>query len=206
MKSLWKYHQFIPVLQDHAAEVIHGAQTEMSHVSMFHVCPSSQTEPPPLPYSNSDGQFPGGGCSSVSVAAVPFHPALLEHYLPQVPAPSHRAEGQTTSASLPRDRDRERVPYSEEEESDGGERSEGELVLLTDWTRGEGLRGEETCVLGRELTGGPEVLSLWGTCLWRGGDVLTFVPWSLTCKHSWSAYLTGFPLQTCQHLFFCFYF
>ncbi|XP_056887585.1 transcription factor SOX-13-like isoform X3 [Takifugu flavidus] len=99
----------------------------------------SQTEPPPLHYSNSDGQFPGGGgCSSVSVAAVPFHPALLEHYLPQVPAPSHRAEGQTTSASLPRDRDRdrdrdrERVPYSEEEESDGGERSEGELVLLTD--------------------------------------------------------------------------
>lgn len=73
----------------------------------------------------------------MSVAAVPFHPALLEHYLPQVPPPSHRAEGQTTPASLPRerdrerDRDRERVPYSEEE-SDGGERSEGELVLLTD--------------------------------------------------------------------------
>lgn len=73
----------------------------------------------------------------MSVAAVPFHPALLEHYLPQVPPPSHRSEGQTTPAPRDRDRDRERdrererVPYSEEE-SDGGERSEGELVLLTD--------------------------------------------------------------------------
>lgn len=73
----------------------------------------------------------------MSVGAVPFHPALLERYLPQVAPPSHRAEGQSTPASLPRarnrdrDRDRERVSYSEEE-SDGGERSEGELVLLTD--------------------------------------------------------------------------
>lgn len=65
------------------------------------------------------------------MTSVAFHPALLEHYLPQVPPPPHRAEGQTTPASLPRERDRERAPYSEEE-SDGGERSEGELVLLTD--------------------------------------------------------------------------
>lgn len=86
-------------------------------------------------YSNSDGPYPGGGGgSSVSVATMSFHPALLEHYLPQVP--SRRAEGQATPTPLPRDRDRqrerERPPYSEGEESDGGERSEGELVLLTD--------------------------------------------------------------------------
>lgn len=96
----------------------------------------SQTEPQQLQYSSNDSQYPGsGGGSSVSVGAVSFHPALLERYLPQVAPPSHRAEGQSMPASLPRarnrDRDRERVSYSEEE-SDGGERSEGELVLLTD--------------------------------------------------------------------------
>lgn len=67
---------------------------------------------------------------------MPFHPALLEHYLPQVPPIPRRVEGQTTPTSLPRERERERKrerpPYSEGEESDGGERSEGELVLLTD--------------------------------------------------------------------------
>lgn len=66
------------------------------------------------------------------MATMPFHPALLEHYLPQVPAASRRAEGQATPTSMPRDRERERPPYSEGEESDVGERSEGELVLLTD--------------------------------------------------------------------------
>ncbi|XP_031731767.1 transcription factor SOX-13 isoform X3 [Anarrhichthys ocellatus] len=93
----------------------------------------SQTEPQQLHYSHSDGQYPGGA-SSVSVATVPFHPALLEHYLPQVPPALRRVEGQATPTSLPRERERERErpPYSEGEESDGGERSEGELVLLTD--------------------------------------------------------------------------
>ncbi|XP_026024788.1 transcription factor SOX-13 isoform X2 [Astatotilapia calliptera] len=95
----------------------------------------SQTEPQQIHYPHSDGQYPGGS-SSVSVATMPFHPALLEHYLPQVPPIPRRAEGQTTPTSLPRERERERKrerpPYSEGEESDGGERSEGELVLLTD--------------------------------------------------------------------------
>lgn len=103
-------------------------------VLMLYIGPCSQTEAQQLHYSNSESQYPGSGSgSSVSVAAVPFHPALLEHYLPQVGPPSHRAEGQTTPVSLSRDRDRdrERVLYSEEE-SDGGDRSEGELVLLTD--------------------------------------------------------------------------
>ncbi|XP_029286571.1 transcription factor SOX-13 isoform X2 [Cottoperca gobio] len=95
----------------------------------------SQTEPQQIHYSHSDGQYPGGA-GSVSVANMPFHPALLEHYLPQVPPTLRRAEGQATPTSLPRERERERErerpPYSEGEESDRGERSEGELVLLTD--------------------------------------------------------------------------
>nr|XP_046240809.1 transcription factor SOX-13-like isoform X2 [Scatophagus argus] len=96
----------------------------------------SQTESQQMHYSSADGQYPGG-TGSVSVA-MPFHPALLEHYLPQVPPTSRRAEDQAPPTSLPREkerereRERERPPYSEGEESDGGERSEGELVLLTD--------------------------------------------------------------------------
>ncbi|XP_042263471.1 transcription factor SOX-13-like isoform X1 [Thunnus maccoyii] len=95
----------------------------------------SQTEPQPIHYAHSDGQYPGGA-GSVSVATMPFHPALLEHYLPQAPPAPRRAEGRATPTSLPRERqnerERERPPYSEGEESDSGERSEGELVLLTD--------------------------------------------------------------------------
>uniref|UniRef100_UPI0037E7923D transcription factor SOX-13 n=1 Tax=Semicossyphus pulcher TaxID=241346 RepID=UPI0037E7923D len=95
----------------------------------------SQTEPQQIHYSHSDSQYPGNA-GPVSVAAMSFHPALLEHYLPQVPSAPRRAEGQATPTSLPRERERERErerpPYSEGEESDGGERSEGELVLLTD--------------------------------------------------------------------------
>ncbi|XP_028262764.1 transcription factor SOX-13 isoform X2 [Parambassis ranga] len=97
----------------------------------------SQTEPQQIHYSHSDSQYPGGGGGgSVSVAAMPFHPALLEHYLPHVPPGPRRAEGQATPTALhrerERERERERPTYSEGEESDGGERSEGELVLLTD--------------------------------------------------------------------------
>ncbi|XP_037624375.1 transcription factor SOX-13-like isoform X1 [Sebastes umbrosus] len=98
----------------------------------------SQTEPQQIHYSHGDGQYPGGGVGSVSVATMPFHPALLEHYLPQVPPTLRRVEDQATPTSVPvrereRERERERPPpYSEGEESDGGERSEGELVLLTD--------------------------------------------------------------------------
>ncbi|XP_034551637.1 transcription factor SOX-13-like isoform X2 [Notolabrus celidotus] len=95
----------------------------------------SQTEPQQIHYPHSDSQYPGNP-SSVSVAAMSFHPALLEHYLPQVPPAPRRVEGQATPTPLPRERERERErerpPYSEGEESDVGERSEGELVLLTD--------------------------------------------------------------------------
>uniref|UniRef100_A0AAQ6INS2 HMG box domain-containing protein n=1 Tax=Anabas testudineus TaxID=64144 RepID=A0AAQ6INS2_ANATE len=95
----------------------------------------SQTEPQQLHYSHSDGQYQGSA-GSVSVATMPFHPALMEHYLPQVPPATRRTEGHATPTSLPRERererDRERPLCSEGDESDGGERSEGELVLLTD--------------------------------------------------------------------------
>ncbi|XP_070405189.1 transcription factor SOX-13 isoform X2 [Nothobranchius furzeri] len=92
----------------------------------------SQSELQQIRYSQSDIQYPGSG----SVSSMPFHPAQLEHYLPQVPPPTRRADGKATPTSQPRDRERERErarpQYSEGEESDAGERSEGELVLLTD--------------------------------------------------------------------------
>ncbi|XP_075880534.1 transcription factor SOX-13 isoform X2 [Nelusetta ayraudi] len=91
----------------------------------------SPAEQQQLHYPSSDAQYPG------SVGALPFHPALLEHYLPAAagtaaPPTSHRAEGRATPVALPRDGGGERPPYSEGDESDGGDRSEGELVLLTD--------------------------------------------------------------------------
>ncbi|KAM9409285.1 transcription factor SOX-13 [Pholidichthys leucotaenia] len=97
----------------------------------------SQSEPQQIHYSHGDGQYPGSGGSTVSVASMSFHPALLEHYLPHVPPTPHLVEGQATAPSTlhrerERERERERLNYSEGDESDGGERSEGELVLLTD--------------------------------------------------------------------------
>ncbi|KAK6319156.1 hypothetical protein J4Q44_G00103670 [Coregonus suidteri] len=94
----------------------------------------SQSEPLKLHYAPGEGQYPGGG-GTVSMPTVPFHPALLEHYLPRglEAPPPRRPEGQITPTPLHRERERERPPpYSEGEESDRGERSEGELVLLTD--------------------------------------------------------------------------
>ncbi|XP_059919490.1 transcription factor SOX-13-like isoform X1 [Gadus macrocephalus] len=94
----------------------------------------SQSEPQQRHYAPSDGQYQGAS-GSMAVAAMPFYPALLEHYLPQAPPPQRRTEGQATptpATARERERERERLPYSEGEESDGGERSEGELVLLTD--------------------------------------------------------------------------
>ncbi|KAJ8259518.1 hypothetical protein GJAV_G00170240 [Gymnothorax javanicus] len=84
------------------------------------------------PPSQSDQQlhYPPGDVQytsqPVSMATLPLHPALLERYLPRsLEAPQARVmEGQGGSA--------ERQPYSEGEDSDGGERSEGELVVLTD--------------------------------------------------------------------------
>ncbi|XP_072307761.1 transcription factor SOX-13 isoform X2 [Eucyclogobius newberryi] len=90
----------------------------------------SQTEPQQIHYPHGEGQF-HAGTGPVSVATMPFHPALLEHYLPQVSSAGRRAEVQA-KPTPPMPRDRDHSPYSEGEESDGGERSEGELVLLTD--------------------------------------------------------------------------
>lgn len=104
----------------------------MTVIDLYFICLScSPAEQQQLHYPSSDAQYPG------SVGTLPFHPALLEHYLPAaagavaVPT-SHRAEGRATPATLPRDGGGERTPCSEGDDSDGGERSEGELVLLTD--------------------------------------------------------------------------
>ncbi|XP_061640260.1 transcription factor SOX-13-like isoform X2 [Phyllopteryx taeniolatus] len=98
----------------------------------------SPTEPQSIHYSHNDALYPAGGGSggSVSMGSMSFHSSVLEHYLPQPPPMSHRVEGPATPAPLPRvrqmDTELEQAPYSEGEESDRGERSEGELVLLTD--------------------------------------------------------------------------
>ncbi|KAI1890663.1 hypothetical protein AGOR_G00155970 [Albula goreensis] len=76
-----------------------------------------------LHYPSGDTQYPS---PPVSMATLPLHPALLERYLPRSLEPQQPRimEGQGGPP--------ERHPYSEGEESDGGERSEGELVVLTD--------------------------------------------------------------------------
>ncbi|XP_061688030.1 transcription factor SOX-13-like isoform X3 [Syngnathoides biaculeatus] len=98
----------------------------------------SPTEPQSIHYSPNDALYlaGGGGGSSASMPSMSFHSSLLEHYLPQPQQTSHRVETPATVAPLPRlrqtDQELEQAPYSEGEESDRGERSEGELVLLTD--------------------------------------------------------------------------
>uniref|UniRef100_A0A671L292 Transcription factor SOX-13-like n=2 Tax=Sinocyclocheilus anshuiensis TaxID=1608454 RepID=A0A671L292_9TELE len=84
--------------------------------------PPSQSEQQ-LPYPTSEGQYQ---TTPVSMAPLPLYPALLEHYLPRSLEPM---KGQ---GSEMREVTRPRQPYSEGEESDAGERSEGELVVLTD--------------------------------------------------------------------------
>lgn len=76
-----------------------------------------------LHYPSGDVQYPS---PPVSMATLPLHPALLERYLPRglEPPPARAGEGQGAPP--------ERHPYSEGEDSDGGEHSEGELVVLTD--------------------------------------------------------------------------
>ncbi|XP_051768123.1 transcription factor SOX-13-like isoform X2 [Ctenopharyngodon idella] len=83
--------------------------------------PPSQSEQQ-LPYPPSEGQYP---TTPVSMA-LPLHPALLEHYLPRGLEPPQGRSDETREVARPRQ------PYSEGEESDTGERSEGELVVLTD--------------------------------------------------------------------------
>uniref|UniRef100_A0A9J8CPI2 SRY-box transcription factor 13 n=3 Tax=Cyprinus carpio TaxID=7962 RepID=A0A9J8CPI2_CYPCA len=84
--------------------------------------PPSQSEQQ-LPYPSSDGQY---STTPVSMAPLPLHPALLEHYLPRGLEPPKGQGSEMREAVRPRQ------PYSEGEESDAGERSEGELVVLTD--------------------------------------------------------------------------
>ncbi|XP_061075518.1 transcription factor SOX-13-like isoform X2 [Conger conger] len=83
--------------------------------------PPSQSDQQ-LHYPSGDVQYPS---PPVSMATLPLHPALLERYLPRGldPPQPRPLEGQGAP---------ERHPYSEGEDSDGGEHSEGELVVLTD--------------------------------------------------------------------------
>ena len=67
------------------------------------------------------------------MATLPLHSALLEHYLP----PRNLDTLQGRDAGLVEGgqrgaREAQRQPFSEGEDSDAGERSEGELVVLTD--------------------------------------------------------------------------
>ncbi|KAG5835447.1 hypothetical protein ANANG_G00244110 [Anguilla anguilla] len=84
--------------------------------------PPSQSDQQ-LHYPSGDVQYPS---PPVSLATLPLHPALLERYLPRgvEPQQARVVEGQGGPP--------ERHPYSEGEDSDVGERSEGELVVLTD--------------------------------------------------------------------------
>ncbi|KAI2659028.1 Transcription factor SOX-13 [Labeo rohita] len=84
--------------------------------------PPSQSEQQ-LPYPPSESQYP---TTPVSMAQLSMHPALLEHYLPRGLEPPKGQSSEMREAARPRQ------PYSEGEESDAGERSEGELVVLTD--------------------------------------------------------------------------
>ncbi|XP_053723029.1 transcription factor SOX-13-like isoform X1 [Synchiropus splendidus] len=87
--------------------------------------PHSQGDAPPqvhFPHSG-ESQYPGG---AGSVATLPYHPVILEHYMPPASAAPRGAPGGSS------ERLQAGCAYSEGEESDGAERSEGELVLLTD--------------------------------------------------------------------------
>lgn len=77
-----------------------------------------------LHYPSTESQYTGKPVSM----ALPLHPSLLEHYLPHSldPPKPLRAPEESNRPSA------NKTPYSEGEDSDAGERSEGELVVLTD--------------------------------------------------------------------------
>ncbi|XP_053508960.1 transcription factor SOX-13-like isoform X1 [Ictalurus furcatus] len=84
--------------------------------------PPSQSDQQ-LHYSTADAPYSTKPMSMT----LPLHPSLLEHYLPRSLEPPQAPRGPEEP-----DGPRSKPPYSEGEESDAGERSEGELVVLTD--------------------------------------------------------------------------
>lgn len=88
--------------------------------------PRSQSDQQ-LHYSTADAPYSTKPMSMT----LPLHPSLLEHYLPRSLEPPQAPRGPEEP-----DGPRSKPPYSEGEESDAGERSEGELVVLTDWQTG----------------------------------------------------------------------
>ncbi|MBN3303338.1 SOX13 factor, partial [Amia calva] len=79
-------------------------------------------------YSPAEPRYPS---PPVSMTALPLHPALLERYLPRALEP-HTSQPKEGDSGPPPPPPAERLPYSEGEDSDPGDRSEGELVVLTD--------------------------------------------------------------------------
>lgn len=80
-----------------------------------------------LHYSASEAPY----SSKPMSMTLPLHPSLLEHYLPRSLEPPQVQHGPEEP-----DGPRSKPPYSEGEDSDAGERSESELVVLTDWHKG----------------------------------------------------------------------
>lgn len=92
--------------------------------SQFSSLPRSQSDQNQLHYSTAEAPYSTKPMSMT----LPLHPSLMEHYLPRSLEPPQAPRGPEEP-----DEPRSKPPYSEGEESDGGERSEGELVVLTDW-------------------------------------------------------------------------
>ncbi|KAK3512825.1 hypothetical protein QTP70_026489, partial [Hemibagrus guttatus] len=84
--------------------------------------PPSQSDQQ-LHYSTADAPYSTKPMSMT----LPLHPSLLDHYLPRSLDPPQAPRGPEEA-----DGPRSKPQYSEGEESDGGERSESELVVLTD--------------------------------------------------------------------------
>ncbi|XP_060766304.1 transcription factor SOX-13-like isoform X2 [Neoarius graeffei] len=85
--------------------------------------PPGQSDQNQLHYSTAEAPYSTKPMSMT----LPLHPSLMEHYLPRSLEPPQAPRGPEEP-----DEPRSKPPYSEGEESDAGERSEGELVVLTD--------------------------------------------------------------------------
>ncbi|XP_018614049.1 transcription factor SOX-13 isoform X2 [Scleropages formosus] len=82
---------------------------------------SASQPDPALHYSSSDPHYPRPSMSMT------MHPTMMEHYRPGVLEPQQGRAMEAHGGPVEK-----RHRYSEGEESDAGERSEGELVVLTD--------------------------------------------------------------------------
>lgn len=128
---------------------------------IFSLSPHSQSDQQ-LHYSTAEGPY----SSKPMSMTLPLHPSLLEHYLPRSLEPPQAPRGPEEPGGP-----RSKPPYSEGEESDGGERSEGELVVLTDWLGG-GTREQAAVRWNARLSGARcfQVLFAFPRLLYASGD------------------------------------